>query len=196
MDTIIIKFNNPEAEKKCLDSVKEFSSKGNKITVHDNYPQNENLGKLWNRLIRESQSEIIILLNNDTVVEKGWERFIEPLTSKEVGAVGPITNNCQTYQKELERGEGIIETNNLSGFCIAFRRGVWNEVGGFPEDAPFYGQETAFLELIKKRGYKLMIDTRVYIEHEGSSSVKKSGMDEESERQKGAKWFKDFLNKL
>ena len=192
MEIIIIAFNLPEKEKECIDSVKKYTNlKLHKLTVYDNYPLKENLAVVWNRLIAESTEDIICLLNNDTVVEEGWTRMIEVLDEK-VGAVGPVTNNCGTKQKNMPKGQ-IEEINDLSGFCYLFRKEVWEEVGKFPEDMPFYGQESIFNRKLQKSGYTLMVDRRVFIHHYGGSSV---GDDEAEQRRIGAEYYKKKLKEI
>lgn len=173
MNIIIVKYKSPEDEERCIESVRKFTDlEKHTLTVFDNAPQNINLGKLWNQLIEQSKDENICLLNSDTIVEEGWERLEEGL-GEGVGAVGPITNKCGGKQKDLKRADLIERINDLSGFCYLFKKSVWEKVGRFPEDMPFYGQETVFNRKLEDYGYKLMVDRRVFIWHE-----------------KGASWFK------
>ena len=198
MEIILIRFNLPEKEKECIDSVKKYTNlKRHKLTVYDNYPLQENLAVVWNRLIEESTEDIICLLNNDTVVEEGWTKMIEVLDEK-VGAVGPVTNNCGGRQKNMPKGQ-VEEINDLSGFCYLFRKEVWEEVGKFPEDMPFYGQETVFNRKLEDRGYKLMVDRRVYIHHYKAQSYKKALEKKELtniEQELGAFHYWNFINRL
>lgn len=197
MNIIIVRYKNPEVEEKCIESVKRLTNlKKHRLTVFDNGPENINLGRLWNRLIKEAKDEVICLLNSDTEVEESWEKIENTAMLPGVGAVGPVTDNCKTEQKGMEKDGSVIEVDDLSGFCYIFRKSVWREVGGFPEDFPFYGQETAFNRLLQKHGYKLMVDRRVFVHHEGSSSLKNSGMDEALERKKGAERYKRFLKEI
>ena len=199
MEIIIIRFNQKELEENCIRSVKKFTDlKNSKLTIYNNYPNNINLGKLWNNLIRNSKQDIICLLNSDTLVEKGWERITEILENKKVGAVGSITNNCGGNQKNLGRGEPE-EINDLSGFCYLFRKEVWKEVGEFPEDMPFYGQETVFNRKLEDRGYKLMVDRRVYVHHyKGQSWLKAKEAGEVSidQRDYGKFHYLNFVERL
>ena len=175
MDIIFVRFNLPDKEQECIDSVKKYTDLSkHTFTIYDNYPKKENLAVVWNRLIAESKHENICLLNNDTVVEEGWTRLEESLEDKKVGAVGPVTNNCGTHQKNMEREEKIAAINDLSGFCYCFRKEVWQEVGGFPEDMPFYGQESVFNRKLQDHGYELNVDRRVYIHHYKGQSFKKA----------------------
>ncbi len=102
MEIILVKFNQPKYEDACIESVKKFTDLNkHTLTIYDNYPKKENLAVVWNRLIEESEDENICLLNSDTLVEPRWERLIEALEDKTVGAVGPITNKCGGKQKGI-----------------------------------------------------------------------------------------------
>lgn len=201
MNIIVVKYKSPEEEERCIESVKQFTDlTKHSLTVFDNAPENINLGKLWNQLIEASDDEVICLLNSDTEVEEGWDRLAEFILwngqANKIGAVGPVTDNCRTKQKGMKRAESFEEISDLSGFCYVFKKSTWEEVGGFPEDFPFYGQETAFNRLLQKNGYKLMVDRRVFVHHEGSASIKKSGANEIEERKKGADRYKRFLKEI
>jgi hypothetical protein len=189
VEVIIIRFNQKELEEKCIESVKKYMPRKSRLTIYDNYPENINLGKLWNQLIGNSKQKVICLLNSDTLVEKDWGRMAEVLEDKKVGAVGSITDNCGTEQKSLGRG-APVETNDLSGFCYLFRKEVWKEVGGFPEI--FYGNDSIFDRKLQDRGYKLMVDCRVFIHHEGGAS---SNEEEKRELAEIGKWqYYDWVN--
>jgi len=195
---IVVKFNLPDKEKECIDSVKKYTNlEKHSLLVYDNYPLKENLAVVWNRLIAESTEDIICLLNNDTVVEEGWTKMIEVLDEK-VGAVGPVTNNCGGRQKNMERGQ-IEDINELSGFCYLFRKDVWKEVGRFPEDMPFYGQESIFNQKLQDHGYKLKVDRRVYIHHYKAQSYSKAIKNEEitsAEKEFGAFHYWNYVARL
>lgn len=199
MNIILIKFNQPEFEEKCIESINKYTKIGkHTLTVYDNYQKKENLAVVWNRLIEESKEENICLLNTDTIVEEGWERMAQVLKRKDCGAVGPVTDNCGTRQKGMTRG-GIEEINDLSGFCYLFRKSVWKEVGKFPEDMPFYGQESIFNRKLQDHGYKLLVDRRTFVHHAKSKSYNKAietGDIKEDERFYGAFHYWNYCARL
>lgn len=201
MNIIIVKYKNPDAEEKCLESVEKFTDlEKHKLTVFDNeLAGNLNLGKLWNQLIEASDEEVICLLNSDCVVEEGWDKLEFSAMPIDVGASGPVTDNCGTAQKGMPKMDIIQEINDLSGFCYVFRKSVWKEVGGFPEDFPFYGQESVFNRKLQDRGYKLMVDRRVFVSHEKGSSFKKALAEGEpisDEAEWGAFHYYNYLDRL
>jgi cellulose synthase/poly-beta-1,6-N-acetylglucosamine synthase-like glycosyltransferase len=185
-EIIVLKFNNPEVEDNCIKSVIACTTSPYSLTVYDNYPQNNNIGGLWNRLIDNSDCEYICLLNSDTIVPTGWlEKLLDTFNiSEKVGVVGPSTDNSHNSQSKLV-DDKIISINFstfklpdgkpeiLSGFCLVFPKKVWAEVGGFPEDYGFYGQEVKFIDNILEAGYYQIWRKDVFIHHEGSATVKK-----------------------
>ncbi|MBT6051433.1 MAG: hypothetical protein HOG49_31925 [Candidatus Scalindua sp.] len=200
MEIIFVRFNLPDKEQECIDSVRKYTDLSkHKFTIYDNYPKKENLAVVWNRLIEKSEHENICLLNNDCVVEEGWTRMEESLEDKFVGAVGPVCNNCGGKQKNMPKADSIEEINDLSGFCYLFRKSVWEEVGRFPEDMPFYGQETVFNRKLEDKGYKLMVDRRVYIHHYKGQSwlkAKANGDVNDNNREYGRMHYYNFIRRL
>jgi len=209
-EIIVIKYNNPEVEKLCIQSIVKHTKAPYHLTVFDNYPENENIGKLWNELIRKSTAEFICLLNSDTKVTKNWlTDLIEGFEMySKVGAIGPTTNNSKNHQSMISPPlpKSVVDFRNaypeecLSGFCLLFKRNVHNLVGGFPEDYGFYGQEVALLDKMTSAGYIQLWRKDVMVWHEGSSTVKKEvlagNFDELKERRKGRDMFNKLRKKL
>ena len=196
VEIILVKYNNTQFEDPCIMSVIANTKEPYHLRAYNNYPINYNIGKLWNRLIKESDAEYICLLNTDTLVEPDWLKKLVEVFSlhKNVGVVGPTTTAAKTQQaKEPKATEvKIVDFGNdypgwcLSGFCIVFPKKVWEEVGGFPEDFGFYGQEVVLIDKMMDKGYRQLWRKDVFVWHAGQATVKKavaSGeLDEEKER--------------
>jgi len=198
IEIILVKYNAPQFENACVASVMGQTFSPYHLTVWDNYPKNENLGKLWNKLIKKSEAEYLCLLNTDTLVEPGWEsKLIEVFKMyNDAGVVGPTTcpqgsKNAQGKESKSDHME-IVDFGALypgwclSGFCIFFPKKIWEEVGGFPEDFGFYGQEVAFIDRVTEKGYKQYWRKDAYVWHYGGASIKKAEkageIDEQAER--------------
>ena len=171
------------------------------MTVHDNYPRDENLSTVWNKLIKRSEAEYICLLNTDVIVEDDWLSKLVGGIDEETGATGPITNRCGTNQGGCaieNKQDKIIPINSLSGFCLVFPKKVWEEVGGFNEKYKLYGEDSEFCESIKKLGYKLKMNQNVYIYHYGgktTSKAKLEGKDTDSIRQESKDIFNEYKSR-
>lgn len=188
VETIIIRYDNKKVEDECIQSVIEHTDHPYHLTVYDNYPHNDNLGKLWNRLIERSDAPYICLLNSDTKVTDGWlTKLVEVFEKeKDAGIVGPVTNssrNTQSTEPPLNfynvvdfSSYSIARSGKrecLSGFCLVFPRRVWEQVDGFAEHYGFYGQENEFIDRIIKEKLKQLWRRDVFVWHEGQSTVKR-----------------------
>lgn len=174
LEIIIVKYNLKDYEDETTSQVLNTVSIPYHLTVYENYKRDANLSTVWNDLIHRSDAKYIILLNNDTVPSKGWaKKLLEPFKDKKVGAVGAISNKAGGYQgghkKALKKGM-IQETSMLSGFCLAFPKKVWKEVGGFDEEYRLYGEDGDFCNKIKQKGYKLLIRFDTFIYHHKAKS--------------------------
>ena len=145
-----------------------------------------------NQGIREAKGDIIVLLNNDVFVTPGWaERIVKGLEKYDI--IGPCTNYCAGLQQvrlegiyhdlgELDREavkwsemhDGMIdEVNWIIGFCFAFKRSLYDELGEFDESLwPSSGEEIDFCLRAKQAGKKIGIARDVYVHHEGSVTFK------------------------
>lgn len=196
VEIIVVLFNCPAVEKRCIDSVLKHT-KEYKLTVYDNYPKNENLGKLWNRLISQSDCRYICLLNSDTVVEKAWlPKLLRGFEmSAETRIAGPTTDNSMNPQAVGKKQEGFEKVDSLGGFCYLFPKSHWEEMGGFNENFPFYGQESDFNRKTLRAGYHLCWVRNVFVHHEGSASIKaaekRGEMKLNEERNKGMQYYNE-----
>jgi GT2 family glycosyltransferase len=142
-----------------------------------------------NQGIRAAKGDIIILLNNDVIVTPGWaERLTRWL--EEFAIVGPMTNYCaglqnitipvyenriQLDQRAAEHAEEYTEcaeeVNFVIGFCMAFRKSLFDEIGPFDESLwPCSGEEIDFCLKAREAGNSIAIAHDVYVHHEGSQT--------------------------
>jgi GT2 family glycosyltransferase len=99
--------------------------------------------------------EVIVFLNNDTIVFDGWlDELVSSFEDPSVGAVGPRSNNVSghqwipdvSYRNEEPASIGEFATawrqahagrtsecSRLVGFCLAVRADVFRSVNGFDE---------------------------------------------------------------
>jgi GT2 family glycosyltransferase len=188
------------------------------ITVIRN-DENKGFPVAVNQGIRAAKGDVIILLNNDVVVTPGWaDKLTDAL--EEFAIVAPVTNYCAGMQRvqvdeyqnidELNMsaaewaenfGNGEVEPVNwVIGFCMAFKKSLYDELGAFDESLwPCSGEEIDFCYRAKAVGYDVGIVLGCYVHHEGSVTFKSLDMDYEkickrNDAHLAKKWGKNFWN--
>jgi GT2 family glycosyltransferase len=144
--------------------------------------------------IKLAQGQYIVLLNNDTLVPKGWlERLLKIFSEqREVGLVGPVTNSAGNEQRiaiegmnernfeeianayiERQQGEWFT-TEKLGFFCVAMRRSLLEKIGYLDEK---FGigmfEDDDYCIRAKKAGFALAVVEDCFVYHKGSVSFKK-----------------------
>jgi GT2 family glycosyltransferase len=190
-EIIIVDNNSEEKTKTYLQELKESN---NNITVIFNQA-NFGFAKANNIGIANSKGKFIILLNNDTIVTRGWigglVKYLE--RDKKLALVGPVTNNCGNESRidieysDIDDMDVAAEeytsknTNNLytdinmlAMFCVTFRKELIDEIGYIDE---CFGigmfEDDDFSLRVKLHGYKLACAEDVFIHHYGSASFSK-----------------------
>lgn len=145
-----------------------------------------------NRGVEASIGEIIILLNTDIYPE---EDFLKPLlkhfSDVEIFAVGCLDRSIESGRVVL-RGRGLgewrrgflvhrrgeVDKQNtlwVSGGSGAFRKTIWEKLGGFNElYAPFYWEDIDLSYRALKSGYKILFESKSVMVHEHEKGAIKS----------------------
>ncbi len=151
---------------------------------------NEGFAAANNRGIRESRGEFLILLNNDTIVTRGWiTGLVSHLRNPEVGLVGPVTNSVGNEAKinveytdisDLDLFAGSyakahcgrwFEIPVLAMFCLALRKETADKIG--PLDERFsvgMFEDDDYSLRAKKAGLKVICAEDVFIHHFGGAT--------------------------
>lgn len=173
IDIIIVKYGLPDYERETVEQVMRTVTMPYNLVVYDNYPLDENLSVVWNRLIRNSTADFVLLLNNDTVPLGYWaEKLVEAMTDK-VGAVGSISNKAGGHQGGWDKSpeDKTVECTMLSGFCVLIRKTAFDDIGGFDESYKLYGEDSDFFYRMKKKGWKLLTHYGSYVYHHKAQST-------------------------
>ena len=151
----------------------------------------ENVGfpKGCNQGLRIAQGTELLLLNNDVIVTPFWlDNMRTALYSQpRVGAVGCMTNSCSNEQSidigydSLDGLEEAAKNFNqqdsdkwypwllLVGFCLMFRRDVYERIGGLDEAfSPGNFEDDDYCLRMRQAGYELLLCGDTYIHHFGS----------------------------
>lgn len=154
---------------------------------------NAGFGPGNNQGLREATGDILVLLNNDTMVPRGWlTRLARHLDRDEIGLIGPASNRtCNEAQLDMpyQTWEEFQSVARALGrrhagerypirmpmmFCTAFRRDVYERIG--PLDERF---ETGMFEdedyAIRARaaGYRVIWTPEVYVHHAYHATIGK-----------------------
>ncbi|RTR36368.1 glycosyltransferase [Robertmurraya yapensis] len=209
---IIPTFNKLNYTIECIDSIRKYTQPGTyEIVIVDNgstdgtrqwlanqedirtllNANNEGFPKACNQGIEYANGENILLLNNDTVVTKGWlDNLLKALYSNEkIGAVGTVTNSAAYYTSIPVNYRTIEEMHNfasnynnsdpllweerlkLIGYCMLIKKNVVNEIGLLDERfTPGNFEDDDYSLRIRERGYKLLLCKDTFIHHYGSVS--------------------------
>lgn len=145
-----------------------------------------------NAAVAVARGEIVVLLNTDVVPEKN---FLPPLLSHfadvAVFAVGCLEQSIENNQTVL-RGRGLakwekgflvhsrgevneIDTAWVSGGSGAFRRAIWQKLGGMDSlFDPFYWEDLDLSYRALKAGYKLIFEPKSIVRHYHEEGIIKS----------------------
>jgi len=203
VDIIFVRYNLKEIEDKAIECIKQNTDYPNyQIIDFDNFKTKQGLSKLWNKLIEKSKADYICLLNTDAFVTTGWlTEMMKAFNDPMVAAVGPSGDNVGgiqrrvgTKQESMQYLDKFVELRQLSGFCFLIKKSLFKKVGEFPESVPFYGGESSWCIMARRKGYKLMWAQGSFVQHLCGQSVKKAGK-WESMRNEGIKLYAQWIQK-
>lgn len=147
-----------------------------KLTVYENKRNPRNTSKIWNKLVRESTAEYILIIDSDVIPQNDIiTPMLEVLTrNPDVAAVGPVgfgalpLHQCEALKVD---GNPIEVGANLSGCCFMFKKSTLETIGYWDEDFVFYGQDSEWGARAVSLKYKLFATPRAYIFHGSSLSA-------------------------
>lgn len=164
------------------------------------HPQNLGFAAGCNGGAAVAEGAVVVFLNNDTVVPARWlDGLLAPFTDPTVGATGPRSNfvsgaqlvpvvpydpsrvsDLQRFAREWRqehRGQ-TTQVQRLVGFCLAVRRDLLEDVGGFDEQFGLGGAEDDDLCLrILEAGHRLLITHESFVHHHGNRTFQANQVD-------------------
>jgi GT2 family glycosyltransferase/glycosyltransferase involved in cell wall biosynthesis len=179
--------------------------------------ENRGFGPACNQALGDSEAEFVCLLNNDTVVTRGWlSTLVRALgESKEVGLVGPSTNGAANEARvepgyaELvgleEWASGYVWDREgesftipmLALYCVVMRRSLWTDLDGLDEQFEVgLFEDDDFSRRVRRAGYDVRCRRDAWVHHFHEASFGRLPDDEyqriyESNRRRfRAKWRK------
>ncbi len=184
-EVIVIDDASEDGSLKILDNFKS------KIKIINN-EKNLGFSSTVNKAVKQAKGEIVILLNTDVVPEKD---FLDPLLKdfqeEKIFAVGCMDKSIEAG-KVILRGRGLGkwqrgffvhsrgEVNKTNTFWVnggsgAFRKSIWEKLGGFNElYNPFYWEDIDLSYRALKSGYKILFEPKSIVIHEHEKGSIKS----------------------
>lgn len=214
---IILNYNGRDFLEECLNSVLLQTFEDFEVIIADNcstddsinfikenfsdnririVESDENLGFAGgnNLGLKHANGEFIVLLNNDTVVDKDWLKCLYELinSDKTIGIAQSlvITEGIPSryYEKNgivnllghnimevFDIGEdGIGEIFQATGCSLIIRKSLLDEIGGLFLDEYFaYAEDTFLCFKVKFSGKRIMHTSKSLVQHKGNASFKK-----------------------
>ncbi len=171
--------------------LKDFEKKYKNLKFFVN-KKNLGFSSTVNNGAAHASGDILLLLNTDVYPEKG---FLEPLLKhfedSQIFAVGCMDKSIEG-EKVVLRGRGLgswqrgflvhrrgevnkISTLWVSGGSGAFRKSVWDKLGGLnPLYNPFYWEDIDLSYRAQKSGYKVLFEPESSVFHEHDKGAIKS----------------------
>ena len=216
LSVVLITWNKKDLLRSCLKSLDKQNYKNFQTILVDNgstdgtlafiekyYPKikvfsfKKNLGfpKAANEGIKASQSEYVILLNNDTIVDEDFvENLLKALdthkeccgcTSKMIdffnrdilASAGDMMNDVgQSFPRGLS--DSIDKFNKpeevflITGGASIFRKKVFEKIGFFDEDYFIYGEDGDWCFQAQLAGYKFWYEPKAIVYHHCKATTK------------------------
>jgi GT2 family glycosyltransferase len=143
-----------------------------------------------------AQGEIIALLNPDALPEADWlEQLVAPFVDMQIGVVGskvlgedgriqsvgsllqtPVLLSAHRGDGEHDAGQydELADVWAVHGAAMAFRRALWQELGGFDEGFfPAYWEESGFCERARRAGRRVVVAPQAVVRHAEATATGK-----------------------
>ena len=191
VEIVVLKYKDPEVETKCAVDVINNTEWPYKLVFYDNRPGTKNFSKIWNKLIRESTCDYVLVMDSDIFVPKlspDWlTRMMRTFDDfSDCWVVVPRVNrtSCsQQWAQVAEEKQPTELTEPFAAQCVLYKKTVFEHVGYFDEEFLFYGQDSEWSHRAMKKGCTTYIRHDVLMDHGKHTSIGKAAKKGEFDRQ-------------
>lgn len=150
-----------------------------KLTIFDNRLNTANTSRAWNKLVKESTCDYVLLIDSDAYVPEGIEpcwltRMMESI--EVTGLVVPVSSASGGQNQRVSNAEPYpsrtINKGIWSGYCFLFKKSLYETLGDFDERFYLYGQDSEWAHRSGKTGGAVMRKD-VFVKHIGGYSMEK-----------------------
>lgn len=180
VEIIVLKYKDPEVETKCAQHIIENTEWPYKLNVYDNRPGTKNMSKIWNKLIRESTCDYVLIIDSDAFVPKISPCWLTQMMSlfadQDCYVVVPkVSKTSADEQRGLaENSPPRKLKSEFAAQCVLYKKEIFEKIGYFDEDFLFYGQDTEWALRLLKKGYSVYLVPSVSVEHLKHYSISKA----------------------
>lgn len=138
----------------------------NAETVYHSAPFNYNA--FANLGARKGTAPWLMVANSDLMFHHGW---LHELLTSGAHVASPHEPNDPRQQDINANTSGYVNGKHFSGWCFMIKRSLWEDIGGFDEDFPFWFADDSAIEQVKAAGYRPMLVKNAIVEHLGSTTL-------------------------
>lgn len=203
VEIVVLKYKDPEVEVKCAKQIIEHTDWPYKMVFYDNRPGAKNFSKIWNKLIKESTCDYVLVMDSDAFVPRLDPCWLTRMMNTfdqypDCEVVIPKVNRTSCSQQQalvVEDRPPTALTEPFAAQCCLYKKSVFDKAGFFDEEFLFYGQDSEWSHRANKLGIKTYIRHDVLIDHGKHSSIgkaaKKGEFDRHLEGQYAQKLFEE-----
>jgi len=141
-------------------------------------PRGSGAARARNAGLEAAAGDPLVVLDNDTIVPPEWLTIlVQEVQKPGVGIVSAIPSDQVDRLNGKRSQDGLIEYQNVSGFCAAISRQCLNAIGYFDESL-ISGEDTDFCYRARQRGFRIANTPRLMVKSGGT----RRELDKQTER--------------